>query len=666
MAQIEVLKASLAVEDGCSAQSSSATKSDQIASDWASENPCITVDLEGMFPAESLVEEGAPTHSSEDSLWSDFLNLDYAFDLLQSSETVMETLMAEDMKKQELRPARSASNPSEEPFVSEMLPTSNFVNNTLVTSAANHSNLPTEGMNDMFPSDPSWDTKIPELSSVDELGEQGVDYYPPIHGSLTRNALQIQRQSINNASEEDGGGSRTPGCSWYKTLPSPPMSHHDQSTGHRSSHPFRKLDSDRKTPSFSPFINTLIGYSPAHRENIKCALRNSPAYGYAQGRTNIYEATGSSYSTAPTGNGQCILLEILPEDVGGRLPGTFPQRSGMNSLQHHVGCELRFERTFTSQTYCPQCQTRFLCSGDPSDQPNLEEMCDSASNELVRRLDRFGNTSLHLVAASPNGSIRALMALLQRHPNINAINTAGQTFMHVLNGRRYSCLGLRSVFETLQALDFNFDQRDVEGNTFARVLTEQDVDSKLLEPYSNSVLMLDNTGMFQTPNGRIREMFHGVIGDHNGEFIETMLSGSSLTSLSATARIEDQHQYDGSGRPAVTRYLAETGDAFINFSSEIFNAFKESFEARDKHGYSPLHHSIGRGNIEATKILLQNGANVHARTWTGDGVLETADSLYFWKESERYAKIEACRALAIDAGAKQHPTLFDEWDMPLK
>ena len=76
-------------------------------------------------------------------------------------------------------------------------------------------------------------------------------------------------------------------------------------------------------------------------------------------------------------------------------------------------------------------------------------------------------------------------------------------------------------------------------------------------------------------------------------------------------------------------------------------------DARNVQGETALHISVKLGNINATQVLLGRGANVHARNNRRHGVLEVAE----WaqrrtKENESlYARITACMALAIDAGA---------------
>ena len=90
-----------------------------------------------------------------------------------------------------------------------------------------------------------------------------------------------------------------------------------------------------------------------------------------------------------------------------------------------------------------------------------------------------------------------------------------------------------------------------------------------------------------------------------------------------------------------------------------------SIEARNLNGESALHIAIQLGNIEATKFLLGHSVNVFARNKGENGVLEIG-----WDACRRerandtlYARITACMALVMDAGAVVQPDIFKEWSI---
>ncbi|KAL8865576.1 MAG: hypothetical protein Q9198_009251 [Flavoplaca austrocitrina] len=90
--------------------------------------------------------------------------------------------------------------------------------------------------------------------------------------------------------------------------------------------------------------------------------------------------------------------------------------------------------------------------------------------------------------------------------------------------------------------------------------------------------------------------------------------------------------------------------------------------ARSKRGETALHRSVKIGNIDATKALLGQGANVHARNRKGEGLLNVAERAQRRAKNNvsHYAKITACMALVIDAGAIAYPNIFHEWSLPVR
>lgn len=84
---------------------------------------------------------------------------------------------------------------------------------------------------------------------------------------------------------------------------------------------------------------------------------------------------------------------------------------------------------------------------------------------------------------------------------------------------------------------------------------------------------------------------------------------------------------------------------------------------RNREGETALYIAVCLGHKVATRVLLDHGANVHARMAGGTGILLAAESHYFkaHENPQLYASILACMALVIDYGAKPSPTLVQEW-----
>jgi len=86
---------------------------------------------------------------------------------------------------------------------------------------------------------------------------------------------------------------------------------------------------------------------------------------------------------------------------------------------------------------------------------------------------------------------------------------------------------------------------------------------------------------------------------------------------------------------------------------------------RNRQGETALHIAVRLGRKIATRVLLENSANVHARTAEGKGVLALGETHYFAAREDPllYASIMACMALCIRHGAVAAPTLVQEWSV---
>lgn len=87
---------------------------------------------------------------------------------------------------------------------------------------------------------------------------------------------------------------------------------------------------------------------------------------------------------------------------------------------------------------------------------------------------------------------------------------------------------------------------------------------------------------------------------------------------------------------------------------------------RNRHGETALHIAVRLGRKVATRVLLEEGANVHAMTAKGKGVLALGEKHYLEARDNQqlYASILACMALAIQFGAVAAPTLMQQWSAP--
>jgi hypothetical protein len=88
-------------------------------------------------------------------------------------------------------------------------------------------------------------------------------------------------------------------------------------------------------------------------------------------------------------------------------------------------------------------------------------------------------------------------------------------------------------------------------------------------------------------------------------------------------------------------------------------------QLRNRYGESALHVAVRLGRKVATRIVLEQGANVHTKTLDGKGVLALGEMHYFRARDNQplYASIHACMALSVQYGAKAAPTLVQEWQL---
>lgn len=134
----------------------------------------------------------------------------------------------------------------------------------------------------------------------------------------------------------------------------------------------------------------------------------------------------------------------------------------------------------------------------------------------------------------------------------------------------------------------------------------------------------------------------------------------------------DVNQYDKRGNTPLMSFVVNSGDATKYEKSECELAIRAlvrdagaNLELRNRNGQTALHLAAMHGKTVALRVLLELGANPHARNAQGLGILEVLDSLYVMTERDdkNNARFEACRAILTrtPGDAVQSPTLVDEW-----
>jgi ankyrin repeat protein len=98
----------------------------------------------------------------------------------------------------------------------------------------------------------------------------------------------------------------------------------------------------------------------------------------------------------------------------------------------------------------------------------------------LNEVDAFGNSVLHIVA-SLEAPPSYLLSLVQQSANVNSLNNANQTFLHLVSISNTSQIAdFRLLLKVLARRHFNFEQQDDNGQTACHALTGLSVDEDIL------------------------------------------------------------------------------------------------------------------------------------------------------------------------------------------
>lgn len=131
----------------------------------------------------------------------------------------------------------------------------------------------------------------------------------------------------------------------------------------------------------------------------------------------------------------------------------------------------------------------------------------------------------------------------------------------------------------------------------------------------------------------------------------------------------DVNNYDNNGNTPLMAFVSSTRQPESDEShTEILRLLLKAgsdIDRRNRLGETALHIAIKLGRRAATGLLLASGANIHARTASGLGVLELGQKYCTEnKEDENlFGQIMVCMSLAASFGAVSQPTILDEWGL---
>lgn len=131
----------------------------------------------------------------------------------------------------------------------------------------------------------------------------------------------------------------------------------------------------------------------------------------------------------------------------------------------------------------------------------------------------------------------------------------------------------------------------------------------------------------------------------------------------------DVNQYDSNGETVLMAFIMHLpdgeDDTTVASIIDILIHRGANLHRRSRLGETALHIAVRLGRKVATRVLLVNGANPHARTSKGKGVLALGERSYLEAREQPalYASIMACMALCMKFRAVAAPTLVQEWSV---
>jgi ankyrin repeat protein len=305
----------------------------------------------------------------------------------------------------------------------------------------------------------------------------------------------------------------------------------------------------------------------------------------------------------------------------------------------------------------------------------------------LNRRDYFDNTPLHYAAASRNASLSSIKYLIHKGADILAKNTSGETFLHVLNVERIG--GIKKYFALLKLLEdrqFPFSIRDYHGRTIAHCFFEavdlKKIPTKVFEQIVSilkpDIYALDNLGHdFRHGNTwpqRKMKVWEDLCKNTPHFHIDFNLVLTTMPiQRSLMLEIDEGTTsvtwIDHHGDTLLVSLLKNCDEMADDLAlEEIVKKIIEKgaeINMRDTNGDTALAVAVRRGFRPAAKALLAAGANPNTRSYKGVGILAQAVQEIQRATTDNatrlYARIFSCATLIIDHGAKDKPTVYDEY-----
>lgn len=224
----------------------------------------------------------------------------------------------------------------------------------------------------------------------------------------------------------------------------------------------------RRRKSWSPSLGSLrkrLSYSSSQFSDVMSVFKHLSF--------SSRETKWSSGTVSELGQLDEVLLWNGPEEV--------PIET-VYTTKHPVQYVFNIDAgTSTTSEWCNKCfgvlygSYCTTCSRVTQVNPFIQDSL-GASRLRVPPLDRSNHTALH-VAAAIGADHRFLKALLKRGGDLNAVNTAGQTFMHVMDPRNLPICesDLPALLSLLSQSGFDFGKVDIQGVNVLQALLQYEL-----------------------------------------------------------------------------------------------------------------------------------------------------------------------------------------------
>jgi ankyrin repeat protein len=321
-----------------------------------------------------------------------------------------------------------------------------------------------------------------------------------------------------------------------------------------------------------------------------------------------------------------------------------------------------------------------------------------------KSLDFYGNTMLHCLAVTahhPNKLWKMRMMILEG-ADIQQRNTSGENFLHLLckNGPRNEeeMKDFIHLLEELSELRFSFQHRDHHGHTFLHILfrhitahqlsvdsigqlllipqispyTMDNSGSSILDLLTTKPAIISGTSEFEKPLDYIETLQdRWNLMDKNldpsyksDRWVWTTNSGSHWVEAQRKSRFLDYS--DDFGDTVLAKILKHEEDPILlKERAKLAIRAGADIEMRDRNGDTALMIAAKRGLRAIVIMLLEEGANVHSRSYNGSGILAQVEMesalAQLGSNDERYAKILSCLPPLLRANAKHNPSEEDEF-----